>query len=92
MATNIPADAGLDVYYRVNTVGSTTNFDNVNYTQMASDAPITYVQVGSDQFIDMAFSADGLASFDSFLVKLVLKSTNSSAVPRVKDLRVIACA
>ena len=92
MATNIPADAGLDVYYRVNTVGSTTNFDNVNYTQMASDAPITYVQVGSDQFIDMAFSADGLASFDAVQVKLVLKSTNSSAVPRVKDLRVIACA
>jgi hypothetical protein len=51
-----------------------------------------YVQVGSDQFIDTTFTAKDISAFDSLQIKLVMKSTNSAAVPRVKDLRVIACA
>ena len=91
-SASIPADAAVEVYYKVNTVGSNATFDNVNYTLLASDAPVTYVQVGSNQFIDMSYSTGDIAAFDAVQVKLVLKSANTSAVPRLKDLRIIACA
>lgn len=91
-AASIPAEAAVEVWYRANTVGSNAVFDTTNYTQLSSDAPVVYVQNGSNQFIDMNFSSPELANFDAVQVKLVLKSTNSAAVPRVKDLRIIACA
>lgn len=91
-AASIPSEAAVEVYYRVNTVGSNSVFDATNYTLLNSDAPVVYVQEGSNQFIDMNFSSGELANFDAVQVKLVLKSTNSAAVPRIKDLRVIACA
>lgn len=91
-AASIPADASIEVYYRVNTVGSNAVFDGTNYTLLAPDAPVTYVQVGSNQFIDMNYSTGDIADFDAVQVKLVMKSANTSAVPRMKDLRIIACA
>ena len=91
-AASIPAEAAIEVYYRVNTVGSTAVFDNTNYTLLNPDAPVTYVQVGSNQFIDMNYSTGDIADFDAVQVKIVMKSANTSAVPRIKDLRIIACA
>lgn len=91
-AAAIPADASVEVYYKTNPIGSTTDLDSVNYTKINSDSPIVNVQLGDNKFIDMNFSATGIPTFDAVQVKLVFKSQNSSAVPRVKDLRVIACA
>jgi hypothetical protein len=92
MAASIPADAAVEVYYKVGAVGANTVFEDLPYTRLNADAPVVYVQNGSNQFIDMSFSSGNIAAFESVQVKLVLKSTNSSAVPRIKDLRVIACA
>ena len=89
---SIPADASVDVYYKTAQLGSNTSFDTINWTQISPDSQVVYVQVGSDQFIDTAFTAKDISAFDSLQIKLVMKSTNSAAVPRVKDLRVIACA
>lgn len=91
-AASIPAEAAVDVYYKVATVGGNIPFESLSYTKLESDSPIVYVQNGSNKFVDMTFSTSDLAAFDSVQVKLVMKSTNTSAVPRVKDLRVIACA
>lgn len=91
-AASIPAEAAVDVYYKVGAVGANSVFEDLPYIKLPADAPITYVQNGSNQFIDMGFSSGNIAAFESVQVKLVLKSTNSSAVPRIKDLRVIACA
>jgi hypothetical protein len=91
-AASIPSEAAIEVYYRVNTVGSTAVFDSTNYTLLTPDAPVTYVQVGSNQFIDMNYSTGDIADFDAVQVKIVMKSANTSAVPRMKDLRIIACA
>ena len=38
------------------------------------------------------YSEEKLTPFDTIAVKIVLQSTNSSAIPKVKDLRIIACA
>jgi hypothetical protein len=91
-AASIPADASVDVYYKTAALGSNTSFDTINWTEISADSQVVNVQVGSDQFIDMAFTAKDISAFDSLQIKLVMKSTNSAAVPRVKDLRVIACA
>lgn len=91
-AASIPADAAVEVYYKTSTVGSTASFEDTSYTQVVSDAPVVYVQQGSNQFVDMTFSTGDIDAFDAVQVKLVLKSTNTAAVPRIKDLRVIACA
>ena len=91
-AASIPADASIEVYYKTGGVGSTTEFNTINWNRLTSDAPIVYSQQGSDRFVDMTFSTGNITIFESIQIKLVLKSTNSSAVPKVKDLRVIACA
>lgn len=92
LAANIPSEASVEVYYRVKKVGSTTPLSNINYELIKSDAPITYVQNGSNDFIDMSYSTGDIDAFDTVQIKLVLKSSNTAAVPRIKDLRVIACA
>jgi hypothetical protein len=91
-AASIPAEAAVEVYYKTGAVGASTVFEDVPYTRLPADAPVVYVQNGSNQFIDMSFSSGNIAAFESIQIKLVMKSSNSSAVPRIKDLRVIACA
>jgi hypothetical protein len=92
LAASIPPEAALEVYYKVGRVGSTAEFNTINWTLLNPDAPIIYVQQGSERFIDMNFSSGNINAFEAVQVKLVMKSTNSSAIPRVKDLRIIACA
>jgi hypothetical protein len=91
-AANIPAEASIEVYYKTAVVGSNSSFESVPYTLLAPDAPIVNASNASDRFIDVAYSSGDMEAFDGIQLKLVLKSSNSSEIPRVKDLRVIACA
>jgi hypothetical protein len=91
-AASIPADAMVEVYYKTAPVGSTAPFEEVSYVKLDSDQPITFVQNGSNTFVDVNYSATGLSEFDAIQVKLVMKSINSAAVPKIKDLRIIACS
>lgn len=86
-AGNIPDGSSVEVYYKTATVGSTTSFDKVNYTLLSPDTAI----INNNSFNDISYSASNLPTFDAVQLKIVMKSTNSSAVPRIKDLRVIAC-
>jgi hypothetical protein len=89
---NIPNEADVLVYYKTSPVGSTLDMDQINWTLSSPDAPLTKVQNGDGTFTDIDYSEEGLAQFDSFAIKIVMQSTNSSAIPRIKDLRIIACA
>ena len=91
-ATNCPNEADVLVYYKTSPVGSVLDLENVNWTLTSPDAPIRKVQNGDGTFYDVDYSEEGLTQFDSIAVKIVLQSTSSSAIPRVKDLRIIACA
>jgi hypothetical protein len=91
-AGNIPADASVEVYYKTAVLGSNSSFESVPYSLMTVDAPIVNASNSSDQFFDIAYSQNNMSAFDAVQLKLVLKSQNSSEVPRIKDLRVIACA
>jgi hypothetical protein len=91
-AGNIPDEADVEIWYRVLAVGSTENLGDLPYTQMSSDATIQKADNWTNEFFEMSYSEDNIKSFDAFQVKIVMKSSNSSAVPRIKDLRIIACA
>ena len=91
-AVNLPAEASVEVYYKTAVVGSTASFDSVPYTLMTVDAPIPNFSNGTERFVDASFSENDMDGFDAVKLKIVMKSDNSSEVPRIKDLRVIACA
>ena len=92
LAANVPDEADLLVYYKTVEVGSAHNPETINWTLFNADKGIIKVQNGNETFTDVDYSIVGLAPFDAVQVKLVMKTTNSSAVPRVKDLRIICCA
>ena len=91
-AANIPAEASIEVYYKTSVIGSNSSFESVPYTLMTVDAPIVNSSNSSDKFYDISYSKKDMEAFDAVQLKLVMKSTNSSEVPRIKDLRIIACA
>ena len=88
---NIPNDAWIDVYYKTGL--QSTDFTSQSYTKMPASAfkkSYTYTE-NPRQFYEVEAQLD-INEFDIVQVKIVLKSTNSSKVPRVKALRVIAYA
>jgi hypothetical protein len=91
MAVNLPTNADIDVYYKLNNVGSNIDFTTVPYTLIEPDAVINKTNT-LDKFVDVEYSLQDLTQFDAVTVKIVFRSTNSAEVPRVKDLRIIACA
>ena len=91
-AGNIPQEANVLVYYKTSSVGSTLDFDRINWTLTNPDTAIVKVQNGDTTFIDVDYSEENLPQFDVIAVKIVMQSTNSSAIPKIKDLRIIACA
>jgi len=91
LATNCPNEADVLVYYKTNPVGTTRDLETVNWTLTSPDTPIKKVQNGGGIFYDVDYSEDGLVPFDAIAVKIVMQSTNSSAAPRIRDLRIIAC-
>ena len=90
-AANLPADAFIEVWYKTNIVGSNVPFGNAPYSQMTIDSPILTSSNQENQFYDASYSLDDLVAFDAVQIKIVMKSSNSSQVPRIKDLRVLAC-
>jgi len=91
-AGNIPQEANVLVYYKTSPVGSTLDFDRINWSLTSPDTAIVKVQNGDTTFIDVDYSEENLPQFDVIAVKIVMQSTNSSAIPKIKDLRIIACA
>lgn len=91
MAVNLPTNAELDVYYKLNNVGSNIDFATVPYTLITPDSVIAKTN-SPDRFVDVEYSLSDLTQFDGITVKIVFRSTSSAEVPRVKDLRIIACA
>ena len=45
-----------------------------------------------DDFIERQYTADDIGEFISFAIKIRMQGSNSSEVPRCKDLRAIALA
>jgi hypothetical protein len=90
-SANIPSDANVSVYYKT-TLSASGTMDKTKYTLASPITPAVKVENGNETFYDVDYSLTNLNPFDAIQVKLVMNSTNTSAVPRIKDLRIICCA
>ena len=91
LAVNRPSVASVDLYYRVG--GEDTNLDQVNWVLLApqsTPAPDDNPTI----FRDYEYLAGGqngvLDPFTKMQFKIVMRSTNSSRVPKLRDFRAIA--
>ena len=93
-AANIPAvaDSEVQVWYKLIPTGTNGDVNAYNFVQATTPKTNIVKTSNSSLFTDITYELPNLPQFDSVVVKLVFKSANSSQVPRVKDLRVIACA
>jgi hypothetical protein len=93
-AANVPpsADSDIEVWYKLVPTG--TNGDITQYPFVKAFGAIKPLKKTSNvgEFYDVEYDMSDLDAFDAVVVKLVFKGANTAQVPRVKDLRIIACA
>ena len=92
LSVNRPAAANIDFYYRVITSGAETP---ITETAWALATPTSTIPINDNPFVftEAQYDIDPLGanvSFGSMQFKIVLRSTNTSTVPKVKDFRAIA--
>ena len=94
LAVNVPTKSNLKVYYKTSAVGNKNAYNTINYEEISPDnlSSVPKVEYGNTEFTDVDFTLTDITPFDAFTVKLVMTSTNSCEIPKVKDLRVIACS
>ena len=85
-----PTESDVLVYYKIGNSG--INLANTNWILATPDKTMPKTAIGSNVFYDIDYTIANLPAFTLLTVKLVMKSTNTAAVPRVKDLRIIAVA
>jgi hypothetical protein len=86
-AANVPPASNILVYYKTSLA---SDISAVNYVLATPDAD--FVKSADQKFYDVTYSISDIPPFDAVTVKLAFTSSNSSEVPTVKDLRIIACA
>lgn len=84
-----PANATIEVYAKILTVDeqSNTTFDEKEYTLLNN---IDYPLFNDSEFKDYTFELDGISPYNTFAVKIVMRSSETSDVPLIKDFRAIA--
>lgn len=92
-AANRPSEAEFDVYYRTSTGDEV--LENKSFTKLNALSNLPSDE-NSQVFREYEYLAGGpggqLIPFTAFQVKIAMKSGNTSKVPTIKDLRVIALA
>ena len=89
---NRPGSSSVELYYRVLTSGSAADMNATTWTLASSTASIG-INDNPGVFEEVQYDIDPLGanvSFGSMQFKIVLRSTNTSTVPTVKDFRAIA--
>jgi hypothetical protein len=86
-----PDVTDVDFYYKIKT-SPDQNFEKLNYVLL--DRPAVYDKASRDvsDYKEFDYEVRNLPEFNSVAIKIVLKSKNSSVVPKVRDFRVIALA
>lgn len=91
ISANRPSVSDFDVYYK--TLSENDNILDVNWTLATKEADVPSDE-NREVFRDYRYLIGGdggsLDPFTIFQIKIVFKSTNSSKIPVIKDLRVIA--
>ena len=88
-----PAGTDIKVLYKVLENDNSTPFDDIGWNYFNTDGSPD-IAVGNDarNFKEYNYTAEGLAEFSAFAIKIVGQSTNTSKVPLVSNFRAIALA
>lgn len=87
--------ASIEVMYKVLRSDDASDFDEIGWTYFnGNGSPDTNVNssVDNEDYIERAYTANGLNEFITFAIKIRLRGTNCAEPPRIKDLRAIALA
>jgi hypothetical protein len=87
-ALSKPVNSDIEVYYKLQNGNEATSFDTKEYTLLSGFASVKNTVEG--QYVELERIVNSLASFNAFVIKIVLKSSSISSYPKVKDLRIIA--
>lgn len=102
VSANRPPNTHIDVYYKVVSAGDPQTFDEKNWVRMIiAPAQQNVFASSTQQFRDYEYrTRDTVASyttngvtydrFQTFAIKIVMRSTSTTIVPRLRNLRVIA--
>lgn len=82
-----PADATVELYFKTKLAGDSTNMNSIEY-QKVEDVTITDSLAG--EFIQFEKEVNDVDEFNSLIFKIVLNSSDSNKVAKIKNLRVIA--
>ncbi len=95
LSAYIPGTSEVEAYFRLSNADDARNMHELIWTPFNTDgSPDTAIAPTDDNvtFREYKYSANDLNKFTAFQLKLVMKGTVSSYLPRVKDLRGIALA
>ena len=106
LVANRQAGSSIKVYYKVLSQFDTEVFDNRPWTLMTEGTQEINSVSGSDdisEYLELEFNPSGANttytvgsvsydSFKTFAIKIVMNSNNTTKVPLIKDLRVVALA
>lgn len=86
---NRPGPSNVFLYYRALPGGSGQNIEDIAFTIVSPEGGS--IPVNERTFEEVKYEIDPAGTFGTIQFKIVLTSTNTSAVPKVKDFRAI-CA
>ena len=95
ISADVPSTSEVEAYFRVSNADDARDLKGLVWTPFNTDgSPDRAVAPTDDNFTfkEFQYSVTDLNAFNSFQLKAVLKGTNSSYPPRIKDLRGIALA
>ena len=98
-----PPTTGIEVYYKILNADDPDDFDTKTYSQMQQYTGSTINSTNSNDYIeyeyrpslntDAVYYTSGTTTYDSFKyfsIKIVMSSPDTTLVPKVRDMRVIA--
>src|SRR6056300_152833 len=95
LTANIRATSEVEMYYRVSGPDEERQLDDISWTPFNTDgSPDASITPAEDDttFREYKYSASDIHDFTSFQLKIVMKGTNSSYPPVLRDMRGIALA
>ena len=87
--------AEIQVMYKILRSDDASDFDEIGWEYFnTTGGPDVNVNssVNTEDFIERQYTVEGLSEFIAFAIKIRMQGTNTSEVPRIKDLRAIALA
>ena len=97
-----PSAANIDVYYKILSSDDPDTFDSKSYKLMTAIKGYNGISLNSEDMVEFVFApgsnniADdrvqygSFTSFKYFAIKIVMSTSDTTRVPRIRDFRVIA--